>query len=177
MRGLAKVKMPPAGAPGTLAPSEVESDGGGAPASVSRSGCAACGPRTSPTYEPLLFHRCRVGVLVAGRCEVCRRVLPRPALITSIPSTPVSPSPASIVVAVRSRLRSTPSMQDAPGGRCSSSSNPLQARHETVGPKSMWGSAKSDPACTMSARTSPLRRHTRCACVWAATWATLPLFH
>ena len=59
-----------AGAPGALAPSEVESDGGGAPASVSRCRFATCRPRTSLTSVLLLFHRCRMGVLVAGRCEV-----------------------------------------------------------------------------------------------------------
>ena len=59
-----------AGAPGALAPSEVESDGGGAPASVSRCRFATCRPRTSLTSVLLLFHRCRMGVLVAGCCEV-----------------------------------------------------------------------------------------------------------
>ena len=49
---------------------EVESDGGGAPASALRCRCATCGPRTSLTSVLLLFHRCRTGVLVAGCCEV-----------------------------------------------------------------------------------------------------------
>ena len=62
--------MPPAGAPGTLAPGEAESDGGDAPASASCCRCATCGPRTSPTLAPCFFHRCRAGVLVAGCCEV-----------------------------------------------------------------------------------------------------------
>ena len=64
--------MLPAGAPGALAPSEVESEGGGAPASASRSRCATCGPRTSPTLEHLLFHRCRMGLVLAVRGEVRR---------------------------------------------------------------------------------------------------------
>ena len=59
-----------AGAPWALAPSEVESEGGGAPASASRSRCATCGPRTSPTLEHLLFHRCRMGLVLAVRGEV-----------------------------------------------------------------------------------------------------------
>ena len=59
-----------AGAPWALAPSEVESDGGGDPASASCCRCATCGPRTSPTLVPLLFHRCRMGPVLAVRGEV-----------------------------------------------------------------------------------------------------------
>ena len=59
-----------AGAPRALAPSEVESDGGGAPASASCCRCATCRPRTSPTLAPLLFHRCCMGPMLAVRGEV-----------------------------------------------------------------------------------------------------------
>ena len=62
--------MLPAGARGALAPSEAESDGGGAPASTSRSRCATCRPRTSLTSVLLLFHRCRMGPVLAVRGEV-----------------------------------------------------------------------------------------------------------
>ena len=53
-----------------LSGGEVERHGRDAPVSASHSRCATCGPRTSLTLVPLLFHRFHVGPVLAVRGEL-----------------------------------------------------------------------------------------------------------